>query len=398
MVYLDNAATSWPKPETVYQTMIEFLKTKGGNPGRGSHSMASAAMEDIEEARGLIKCLINAHERERIIFTFNCTDALNMGLKGFLSEGDHVIISSLEHNSVIRPLNKLSRKGIEITKISPSKESGFVLPESIEKAIRKNTKLIIMTHASNVTGIVQPVEDYGKIARENSLFLMVDAAQTAGKYPIDVQKSNIDLLAFSGHKGLFGPPGTGVLFIGDRIDLDSIREGGTGSQSELEEQPSFLPDKFESGTPNTIGISGLGAGLKFIFSESLEKIRNHGQLLTARLIEGLSKIPGITLFTGKERSRQIPIISLIVDGYSPAELGIILDQAFDIKVRTGLHCAVLAHKTIGTYPHGTIRLSPGYFNSIEDIEITIQALERIAKTAKPGVDASAEISKLVRRK
>jgi len=380
MIYLDNAATSWPKPDIVYQTMVEFLKTKGGNPGRGSHSMALAAMETIEETRMLVARLINAPDKNRLIFTFNCTDALNLALKGLLKEGDHVIISSVEHNSVIRPLNRLSKNGVEITKLQPSCENGIVTYQSIKEAIKKNTKLIVMTHSSNVTGIVQPIEEYGDIARKYNLILLVDAAQTVGKYPIDVQAAQIDLLAFSGHKGLFGPPGTGVLFVGERVNLNSIREGGTGSQSELEEQPNFLPDKFESGTPNTMGISGLGAGIKFIFSEGLDRIRAHGQLLTEKLIEGLSKIPGLTIYNGKDIFKQIPIISITLKGYTPGEVGIILDQAFDIKVRTGLHCAVLAHKTIGTYPFGTIRLSPGYFNSIDEIDITIQALKQIVKT------------------
>ncbi|MGB9629674.1 MAG: aminotransferase class V-fold PLP-dependent enzyme [Thermodesulfobacteriota bacterium] len=383
MIYLDNAATSWPKPEIVYQTMIEFLKTKGGNPGRGSHSMASSAMEVIEETRNLIARLINAPERDRIIFTFNCTDALNLAIKGLLKEGDHVIISSIEHNSVIRPLSKLIKNGIEVTRLIPSKENGVVSPKSIQDSIKKNTKLVVMTHASNVTGIVQPIEEYGEIIRRHNLVFLVDAAQTAGKYPIDVQLGNIDLLAFSGHKGLLGPPGTGILYIGNRVDLESLREGGTGSQSELEEQPAILPDKFESGTPNSMGISGLGAGIKFIFSEGLDKIKKHGQYLTERLIEGLSKIPGITIYKGEDLGKQVPIISLNINGYNPAEVGIILDQAFNIKVRTGLHCAVSAHKTLGTYPSGTIRISPGYFNTLEDMDNTIQALEQIAKTTTP---------------
>jgi len=209
---------------------------------------------------------------------------------------------------------------------------------------------------------------------------MVDAAQTAGKYPIDAQANNIDLLAFSGHKGLFGPPGTGVLYIGERVDLDSLREGGTGSHSELEEQPLDLPYRYESGTVNSVGISGLGAGLRYILREGLEKIRVYEQFLTASLIEGLSHLPGVTLYTAKDSSRQAAIISFNVDGYEPGEAGAILDQAFDIKVRTGLHCAPAAHKTLGTYPLGTIRLSPGYFNTIEEINLTLQALEKIART------------------
>ncbi len=381
MIYLDNAATSWPKPETVYQAISNFLKEKGGNPGRGSHSMASAAMEIIEETRNLISGFINSPDPNRIIFTLNCTDALNLALKGLLRSGDHVIISPFEHNSVIRPLNKLSRTGVEISKIYPTNDKGIVSPENIKKAIKKNTKLIVITHASNVTGVIQPIEEYGKIARTNDLILLVDAAQTIGKYPIDVQKSSIDLLAFSGHKGLFGPPGTGILYIGERVDLDTIREGGTGSQSEVEEQPSILPDRYESGTPNTLGICGLGAGVKFILSEGLEKIKMHGQHLIRKLIEGLSNINTISIYTPKKSSDIVPILSFNIKGYTPGEVGIILDQAFDIKVRAGLHCAALAHKALGTYPQGTVRLSPGYFNTSDEIDSTIMAIEKIAKNS-----------------
>jgi len=380
MIYLDNAATSWPKPESVYQTMDNFLRTKGGNPGRGSHSMAVAAREVVEETRMLVAKLINVLETNRVIFTLNCTDSLNLGLKGLLRPGDHVITSSIEHNSVVRPLRKLERQGVKVTRLPPSAKTGVVSAQDIESAIERDTKLVVVTHASNVTGVVQPIKEYGAIARKHNLIFMVDAAQTAGKYPIDAQANNIDLLAFSGHKGLFGPPGTGVLYIGERVDLDSLREGGTGSHSELEEQPLDLPYRYESGTVNSVGISGLGAGLRYILREGLEKIRVYEQFLTASLIEGLSHLPGVTLYTAKDSSRQAAIISFNVDGYEPGEAGAILDQAFDIKVRTGLHCAPAAHKTLGTYPLGTIRLSPGYFNTIEEINLTLQALEKIART------------------
>ncbi len=380
MIYLDNAATSWPKPESVYQTMDEFLRTKAGNPGRGGHSMAVIAKETVEKTRLLLARLINAPDKDRVIFTLNCTDSLNMGLKGLLRPGDHVITSSIEHNSVVRPLRKLEQQGIKVTRLSPHPGDGFVSPSDMEKAIIRETKLVVMTHASNVTGVIQPIAEYGIVARKHNLTFMVDAAQTAGKYPLDVQANHIDLLAFSGHKGLFGPPGTGVLYIGERVNLDSLREGGTGSHSELEEQPADLPYKFESGTVNSVGISGLGAGLKYIFSEGLERIRAHEQHLIDKLIEGLSEVLGVTLYTAKDRTKQAPVVSFNLGGYEPGEVGAILDQAFDIKVRTGLHCAPAAHKTLGTYPLGTIRLSPGYFNTVEEIDVTLQALDRIART------------------
>jgi len=236
-----------------------------------------------------------------------------------------------------------------------------------------------MTHASNVNGVIQPIKEYGLIARRRNMIFMVDAAQTAGKYPLDVQANNIDLLAFSGHKGLFGPTGTGALYISERVDLDSLREGGTGSHSEREEQPSTLPYKFESGTPNTVGIAGLGAGLNFIFQEGMEIILAREQYLTSRLLEGLSQIPGVTIYGAGDGASQAPVLSFTINSIEPGEVGAILDQAFDIKVRTGLHCAPVAHKTLGTFPKGTIRLSPGYFNTIEEIDLTLEAIERIAQ-------------------
>ncbi len=380
MIYLDNAATSWPKPESVYQTMDEFLRQKGGNPGRGSHSMAIAARETVEETRILVARLINAPDKDQVIFTLNCTDSLNIGLKGLLKPGDHVITSCIEHNSVVRPLRKLEQEGVKVARLSPHLEDGFVFPQAIEKAITGETKLVVMTHASNVTGVIQPIKEYGIIARRHNLIFMVDAAQTAGKYPLDVEANNIDLLACSGHKGLFGAPGTGVLYMGERVNLDSLREGGTGSHSELEEQPVELPYKHESGTLNSVGISGLGAGLKYIFAEGLDRIRTHGQHLTDKLIEGLSHIPRVILYTAKDGATQVPVVSFNIEGHEPGEVGAILDQAFDIKVRTGLHCAPAAHKTLGTFPLGTIRLSPGYFNITEELNFTIEAIKKIAGT------------------
>ncbi len=383
MIYLDNAATSWPKPESVYLAMDEFLRKNAGSPGRSSHSMSLAAAEMVEETRMLIARLINAPEKERIIFTLNCTDALNVGIKGLLKPGDHVITSCIEHNSVVRPLRKLERQGVKVVRIPTSVETSVVSPRDIEGAITEETKLIVVIHASNVTGVIQPIEEYGMIARQHNLIFMVDAAQSIGKYPIDVQASNIDLLAFAGHKGLFGPPGTGGLYVGSRVDPDSLREGGTGVFSEQEEQPAVLPYKYESGTLNSVGISGLGAGLKYIFSEGLEKISAHEQYLTGRLIEGLSNIPGVTLYRAKDGTKQAPVVSFNIEGYEPAEVGIILDQAFDVKVRTGLHCSPSAHKTLGTWPLGTVRLSPSQFNTDDEISFTLQALEKIARAKIP---------------
>jgi cysteine desulfurase family protein len=344
--------------------------------------MAVAAKEVVEETRMLVARLINA-EIDRVIFTLNCTDALNLGLKGMLKPGDHVITSRIEHNSVVRPLRKLEQQGVKVKWLSPRPGDRFVSPQDVEKAISRETKLVVMTHASNVTGAIQPIEEYGEIARRHNIIFMVDAAQTAGNHPIDAQANHIDLLAFSGHKGLFGPPGTGALYIGERANLDSMREGGTGSHSESEEQPQALPYKFESGTVNSVGLAGLGAGLKFIFNEGMAKIMAHEKSLTEQLLDGLSHIPRVTVYGVRAYARQAPIVSFNLEGCEPGEVGTILDQAFDIEVRTGLHCAPAAHKTLGTYPLGTIRLSPGYFNTAEEIELTLEALEKIARTPTP---------------
>jgi len=384
MIYLDNAATSWPKPEIVYRTMDDFLRTKGGNPGRGSNSMALAARETVEETRRLVARLINARETNRVIFTFNCTDALNLGLKGLLKPGDHVITDSIGHNSLVRPLKKLEAHGVKVTALSSSPDTGVVDARDIEAAITRSTKLIVVTHASNVNGMIQPIDEYGAVARKHKIAFMVDAAQTAGKHRIDATTSNIDLLAFSGHKGLFGPPGTGVLYISNRVDLDTIREGGTGSFSEQEEQPEVLPDKYESGTLNSAGIAGLGAGLKFIFDEGLDKIITHEKFLSEKLVAGLLSIPGVTLHLPKDLSQMAPVVSFNVKGYQPGEVGTILDQAFDIKVRAGLQCAPSAHKTLGTFPSGTVRLSPGYLNMVKEIELTVEAVKRIAGSRNLG--------------
>jgi cysteine desulfurase family protein len=382
MIYLDNAATSWPKPECVYQTMDQFLREKGGNPGHGSHSLAVAAMGVVQETRTLAARFVRAPEVERVIFTLNCTDSINIGLKGLLKPGDHVITSSLEHNAVTRPLKKLERQGINVTYLPVSHESGTVSPRDLENAIVPATKLIVMIHGSNVNGAIQPVEKFGEIARRHNLIFMVDGAQTVGHYPVDILAANIDLLAFSAHKGPLGPPGVGILYVGERVALDTLREGGTGVQAESELQPGIMPNRFEAGTMNSLGIAGLGAGLKFIQDRGLENIILHERQLVARLISGLSEIPEVEFYPSPDKSAQAPVLSFNLKGYDPGEVGAILDQAFDIKVRTGLHCAPAAHRTLGTFPRGTVRLSPGIFNTSVEIDRTVQAIQQIASSKK----------------
>jgi cysteine desulfurase family protein len=384
VIYLDNAATSWPKPEVVYQSMDHFLREKGGNPGHGSHSLAVAAMSVVQETRALTASFIHATEVNRIIFTLNCTDSINIALKGLLKPGDHVITSRLEHNAVTRPLKKLEQQGILVSYLPVSPETGSVLASDIDKAVVPATKLVVMIHASNVHGVLQPIEEYGALARRRGLLFMVDAAQTVGHYPVDVAADNIDLLAFSAHKGPLGPPGVGVLYIGERAELDTLREGGTGVQAEADLQPAVLPNKFEAGTINSLGVAGLGAGLKYIQENGLPKLMSHEAELVQRLQLGLSEIEGVTGYFPRDKFKRAPVISFNIKSYDPGEVGTILDQAFDIKVRTGLHCAPAAHRTLGTFPRGTVRLSPGVFNTLSEIDCTLEAVRQIARSKRVG--------------
>lgn len=387
MIYLDNAATSWPKPEAVYRTMDTFLREKGANPGRSGHDMAVAAEKVLEETRVLLARLLNAPDEKDIIFTLNCTDALNLSLKGLLKPGDHVITSSISHNSLTRPLRKLEHEGVRVTRLLPCSEEGFVSPQDIEQAIGPDTRLIAVTHASNVSGVIQPIEEFGEVAKRHDIALLVDAAQTVGTLPIDVQAANVDLLAFAGHKGLLGPTGTGGLYVSKRVEPEPLKEGGTGTVSESEEQPSGRPHMYESGTPNTVGIAALGEGLRYLMSRTLADIQTHKKTLLDRLLDGLAAIPGITVYGPRDRARRLSVAPFNIKGWSPDEAGAVLDQAFDIKVRTGLHCAPAAHKILGTYPHGSVRASAGCFNTLDEIDFLLNALKKIAATQPPRLTA-----------
>jgi cysteine desulfurase/selenocysteine lyase len=389
MIYLDNAATSWPKPEAVYQTMDAFMREKGANPGRSGHDMAVAAEKVMEETRVLLARLLNAADEKDIVFTLNCTDSLNLALKGLLKPGDHVITSSIGHNSLTRPLRKLEHRGVKVTRLLPFSEEGFVSPRDIEQAIGPTTRLIAVTHASNVSGVIQPIAEYGEVARRHDLVLLVDAAQTVGTLPIDVQAANVDLLAFAGHKGLLGPTGTGGLYMSKRVELEPLKEGGTGTASESEEQPSGRPQMYESGTPNTVGIAGLGAGIRYLMSRTLADIQMHKKTLVDRLLDGLAAIASVTVYGPRDRTRRVSVVSFNIEGWSPDEVGAVLDQAFDIKVRTGLHCAPAAHKVLGTYPHGSVRASVGCFNSVAEIDFLLEALAKIARAEPAKLGAGA---------
>jgi cysteine desulfurase family protein len=379
MIYLDNAATSWPKPEAVYQAMDSFMRHIGASPGRSAHRLSIKAGRIVYETREALAQLFGTDDPKRIIFTANATEALNLALRGILHPGDHVVTSSMEHNSVMRPLRTMERKGVEITVVNCSPE-GFLNPQDIERAIKPNTKLITLNHASNVVGTILPVAEVGQIARRHDVFFMVDAAQTVGCYPIDIEAMNIDLLAFSGHKGLYGPQGVGGLYLrrGMEQRVEPLTYGGTGSHSEYEYQPDFLPDKYESGTPNTVGLAGLGAGVRFVLSQGVSRMQKKEETLTQLLLQGLKAIPSVTVYGGSDTRRQVAIVSFNISGLTPSELVMQLEEGCQIMCRAGLHCSPAAHKTMGTFPQGTVRLSPGHFTSTEDIEITIEAVQKIA--------------------
>jgi cysteine desulfurase/selenocysteine lyase len=376
-IYLDNAATSFPKPEAVYQTLDHFARQDLANPGRAGHKMALAAERALDDARHLLNQLFHGAGPERFVFTLNCTDALNMAFKGVLAEGDHVITTDLEHNSVSRPLRKLELDGrISLTRLAADGD-GLLDPDAIRRAVTPKTRLIALTHASNVLGTVQPVAEVGRIARERDLIFLVDAAQTAGVLPIDVQALGIDLLAFPGHKSLLGPTGTGALYVGPRVQLRAWREGGTGGDSSSETQPAEFPYFLEGGTPNVLGVAGLAAGVKYVMEQGLDRIRQHEVGLTERLWRRLDEIGGIQVFGHRDPARRVGTLSLRSDVLPAAELGGILDQAFDIAIRPGLHCAPYIHRALGTFPDGTVRVSPGPFSTETDIDRLAKALAEI---------------------
>jgi len=381
MIYLDNAATSWPKPREVAEAMMHFLSEVGANPGRSGHRLSVEAGRIVYGAREAIASLFNAPDPLRVVFGANVTEGLNLALCGLLHPGDHVITSSMEHNSMMRPLRELERGGIEVTVVQCSRE-GILEIADIESAIKPNTVMIALTHASNVVGTLLPISEAGRVARRHNLLLLVDTAQTGGAYPIDMQADNIDLLAFTGHKSLYGPMGTGGLVIGERVDtirLQPLKRGGTGSNSEYEEQPSFLPDLCESGTPNTVGLAGLLAGVNWVRQRGVDEIRTHEVRLVRRLIAGLKQIPGVFVHGPCDAELQTATISFTIDGMAPSEIGLQLDDEYEIMCRVGLHCAPSAHKTIGTFPVGTVRFGLGAFNTLEQVDTALNAIERLSR-------------------
>jgi cysteine desulfurase family protein len=383
VIYLDNAASSWPKPDATWQAMEHVMRAVGANPGRSGHRLSIEAGRIIIEAREALAELFGIDDPLRMCFTRNATESLNVAIDGMLQSGDHCITSSMEHNSVMRPLRALEKKGVELTVVSCSPQ-GELNTRDIEKAIQNNTRLIVTTHASNIVGTLMPINAIGKIARAHGIPYCIDAAQTAGAYPIDVEAMKIDLLAFTGHKSLYGPQGTGGLYIREGLEkkLDPLMRGGTGSRSESQEQPDFMPDKYESGTPNTVGIAGLGAGVRFCLDQDVAHIREKEEGLTRMLIEGLGSIPDVLIHGCGDATKQVAICSFTIRDQSPSEITMELDEEFGIMSRPGLHCAPMAHQTIGTAPEGTVRLSAGYFTTEEEISAALEAVGKIASRSR----------------
>lgn len=379
IIYFDNAATSWPKPEEMMAAMIRYNGMIGGNPGRSGHHRSLDAARIILEAREALAALFGC-DALRIVFTKNATEALNISLSGLLHAGDHVITSSMEHNSVMRPLRFLESQGVQLSVI-PCSGAGLLNPDDVRAAMRPQTRLVVVSHASNVTGTIQPLAELGRMTRDQGIIFGVDAAQTAGVLPLPVEAMSIDLLAFSGHKSLFGPQGTGGLYIREGLEkrIRPLMRGGTGSRSEFERQPDFMPDKYESGTPNTIGLAGLDAGVRFVLAEGVETIRCKEQSLTAQFLQGLASLQGISVYGPPDAASRTAVVSFNIAGVSPSEAALEFDERFRIMCRPGLHCAPAAHRTIGTFSQGTIRFGFGYFNTGEEVSLALEAIRSLIK-------------------
>ena len=348
MIYLDNAATTFPKPEAVYDAVMDCMKNYCANPGRSGHKLAMKSAREIYDARENIAKLFNIDNPMNIVFTNNATDSLNLAIKGIVNSGDHIITTSMEHNSVIRPIKALEKLGIENTIVQCDKD-GFLDVKDLEKAIKPNTKLIVTTHASNVCGTLIDIKTVSEIAKLHNILYLVDASQTAGVYNIDLKEVYADMLAAPGHKGLLGPQGTGILYIREGLNINILKEGGTGSKSEDLFQPDLFPDKYESGTHNTPGIAGL------------------------------NEVPNIKIYGTKDANKRASVIAVNIGNMDSGEITFLLDNEYDIATRSGIHCAPLAHKTLGTFEQGAVRFSMGYFNTKEEIDKAIEALKEISK-------------------
>lgn len=386
-LYADNAATSFPKPPGVFKAMQTYAEDLGASAGRGAYREAVETGEILLDCRERIARLIHAEEPNNIIFTLNCSGALNQAIKGLLRPGDHVVATMMEHNSVLRPLHRLSADGcIEVTYVTADPTTGIVDADAVLRAVRPETRLMAVIHASNVTGSLQPIDIIGPEARRRGVPLLLDAAQTAGHVPIDVRTSVIDFLAVPGHKGLMGPLGTGALYIrpGWEERLLPLTEGGTGSASEHPVQPDFLPDRFEPGSHNAIGLAGLASALEWIESKTVDSLRQHEIALCTRFLESSAEIEGLTVYGPTDPRDRVAVFSVHVEGFAPTELAALLESEFGILARAGFHCAPFAHRTIGSVSQGgTTRLSFGGYNTLADVDRCVEALEKLATMNAP---------------
>lgn len=376
-IYLDNAATSFPKPKEVADAVYDFMINNGTSSGRGSYKKAMQSDYIVYECRKLIGNLFNFDDPKKVVFTSNVTDSLNIAIRGILKENDHVITSSLEHNAVWRCLKTLEKDiNIKIDTVECSKD-GITNPEDIKKYIRKDTALIVFTQASNVLGTIQPIKEIGKIARENKIVFLVDAAQSAGAMKIDIKEDNIDILAFTGHKSLLGPMGTGGLIINTDIDIKPLKAGGTGGDSAYEYQPDYYPNHLETGTSNVSGIAGLRAAIKFLNREGIDNIHNKEKELTKYALQRLETVKDIEIYGPKDCEKILSVISFNIKNKRPEDISTILDQKYDIMLRAGLHCAPTAHSVINTKDRGSLRIGIGYFNTKDNIDKLVEALNNL---------------------
>ena len=387
MIYLDNAATSWPKPPSVGAAIQEQMAAAGGNPGRSGHRLSIAAARVIEDTREALARLFHVVDPSRIAFAANATQALNTALYGLLRPGDRVVTTSVEHNSVMRPLRHLEHVGVRVAVVACNSD-GSIDVDRVEDALRPGARVLVVTHASNVTGMITPVRELAIIAHACGATLVLDAAQTAGTVPIDVEALGVDALAFTGHKGLFGPTGTGGLYVAEGVDLPALIRGGTGSRSAHEVQPDFMPDVLESGTPNVSGIAGLGAGVRFLEAMGVDAVQAHERELAIRLVEGLRGIDAIAVYGPSDPMERCGIVSFNVAGPTPSDVGLLLDDSFGIMARTGLHCAPAAHRTIGTFPGGTVRFGLSWFNTVTEVDAAVDAVRQIAMWARDRLAGS----------
>jgi cysteine desulfurase family protein len=380
MIYFDNAATSWPKPASVAAAVQEQMTGASGNPGRSGHRLSVAAARVVEDTREALARLFHVADPSRLAFAPNATHALNVALLGFLRPGDRVVTTSVEHNSVMRPLRHLETLGVRVAVVD-CETDGSIDVGKVEDALRPGARLLVATHASNVAGTILPIGELAALARTHGSRFVVDAAQTAGTVPIDVEALGVDVLAFAGHKGLFGPTGTGGLYVREGVDLQPLVRGGTGSDSAHEVQPDFMPDMLESGTLNVSGIAGLGAGVRFLMDVGVDAVQAHERLLATHCIEGIRAIADVTVYGPANPASRCGIVSFNVSGVSPSDVGGLLDESFGIMARTGLHCAPAAHRTLHTFPGGTVRFGFGWFNTVDEVAAAVDAVRQIAAWA-----------------